>query len=318
LLGYGTYPVPATYTSKIPAIGFTVPNLEAYARVELIRDGSGEVAACLQATLSNGHSTQQKAVAWATGMFTLVALLIGLIHTGLVNSPSPAQYRWFDILYLFQTAAVTGLLHLNYPLVYSNFTQNFAWAIGILYSSKMQSTINKMRAKTGGHLTGQAYSDVQYINRKLSPYNDFININSFASQAEFGSYLSELSSGTARDVSMVGRTLGSRGMISSTIDQNMTSKLSTGLPEYSNILNIPEANAYSTVFFWFLAFIAIAIAYHVFLFIVVWIADRAAARERSVWGSRLRRMWWDMCMGNALYLVSSFIFPGFCLYPPSV
>ena len=303
LSGLGTYPIPTSYISKIPSIAYTVPNLEAYARIELIRDNSGEVAACLQATLSNGHSTRQKAVAWATGIFTLVALLIGLLHTAAVDSPSPAQYRWFDILFLFQTAAATGLLHLNYPLVYSNFTENFAWAIVMFPSAAMQSSINKMRFKTGGHLSGQADSDVQYINRKLSPYNDYIDISDFDATS-FKSYLTESSDVNPKELATSGRTLFSRAMISSTIDQNSTSDLSTGLPEYSNTIGIPYANAFTTVFFFFLAFVGIAVAFHVLLFMVTWIVDRLS-RGRTSWSVKLKQRWWAFCAGNALRLVSA-------------
>ena len=271
--------------------------------MELIRDGSGEVAACLQATLSNGHSTRHKAVAWATGMFTLVALIIGLLHTGLSSSPSPSVYRWFDILYLFQTAAATGLLHLNYPLVYSNFAENFAWSIAMLYSSKMQSSINRMRMKTGGHLSGLASHEVQYIDRKLSPFNDYISLNGFPDPPAFGSYLAEIPSGNTSAVASIPRSLSSRGMITSTIDQNGTNELDTGLPVYSETLSIPDANAFSTVFFFFLAFVAIAIAFHVLLFGVVWVWDRAGRGRKTLWVTKLRQMWWGFCAGNALRLV---------------
>lgn len=70
IVGYGTYPIPAQYTDDIPGLAYTVPNLEAYARVQLLRQETGEVAACLQATLSNGKTTKHKAVAIASGVFT--------------------------------------------------------------------------------------------------------------------------------------------------------------------------------------------------------------------------------------------------------
>jgi len=293
-LGYGTYPIPDTFITQIPAIAFTVPNLEAYARVQLIRDDTGEVAACIQTTLTNGKSTRHLGVAIATGVFTALALLIGIIHTLAVSSPSPAQYRWFDILFLFQTAAATGFLHLNYPLVYSNFADNFAWSYGLFKSSAMQNTINKMRFKTGGTLSGDAYSDVQYINRQLSPYN-FINLNSLDSVSSFKSFIVNASTPHTQ--------LQSRATIPSVVQTNATTDLSTGLPVYVESLGIPEANAFDTVFFWFLAFIAIAVAFHVLLFAIVFIVDRVQDR-RGHWASRMRRIWWDFCGGNALRLVS--------------
>jgi hypothetical protein len=281
----------------IPGIAFTVPNLEAYARIELLREGTNDVAACLQATLSNGKTTRFKAIAYATGFLTLAALLVGLFHAGAVTSPSPAQYRWFDMLYLFQTAAATGLLHLNYPLVYSSFVENFSWSLGLIHSSTMQSSINKMRAKTGGTLSGDADSDVQYINRKLSPYNLAVNFTSLNSPHEFTSLIAEQRRGSVDTSYDIVR----RARIDSTIDSSDASEVQTGLPVYVETLKIPQANAYTTVFFWMLAFVAIAIAFHVLLFLVVWACSR---RGKENWASRLRRTWWDFTAGNALRIVS--------------
>lgn len=298
-IGYGTYPVPTQYITDIPGIAYTVPNLEAYARVELLRETTGEIAACLQATLANGKTTRHTAVAYATGFFTLVALLIAVFHNMATNSPSPAQYRWFDILYLFQTAAATGLLHLNYPLVYSQFTENFSWALGLFHSSAVQSTINKMRAKTGGSLDGESYNSVQYIDRKLSPYNEgFINLNAVTeSTATFKAFLAE-------SVPNQSTGLVSRASIASTVDQNSTTSLDTGIPVYTNSLEIAEANALSTAFFFFLAFIAAAVVFHILLYLVVFILDRTGKGRRFIWATRLRQMWWGFCAGNALRLVS--------------
>ena len=301
--GFGTYPIPSKYTAKLPGIAFTVPNLEAYARITLIRDGSNEVAACLQATLSNGKSTKQIGVAIGTGVFTLLALLIGLWHTGAVNSPSPAQYRWFDILYLYQTAVATGLLHLNYPLVYSNFIQNFAWSFGLFYSATMQSTINKMRAKTGGHLESTAYGDVQYVNRKLSPFNLAVDVNTFESNADFKTYLAGIPEAD---------TFAKRETIPSVVSTNSTTELETGLPVFANSLDISSPNAFDTMFFWFLAFIGIAIAVHVLIFVFVAIFERTGSRRGDNWAVRLRRMWWGFCAGNAFRVVCV-LWPNRCL-----
>ena len=236
-------------------------------------------------------------------MFTLVALLIGLLHTAAVDSPSPSQYRWFDILFLFQTAAATGLLHLNYPLVYSNFTLNFAWAMALFRSNTMQDTINKMRVKTGGELSGQAYSDVHYIDRKLSPYNEFIDL-SIITKSDLHSYMARNSRSFSDLALPFGRPLLSRAVIASAIDQNTTSELSTGLPEYADTLGIPEANAYSTVFFLLLAFVAMAIVLHIILYILVRIIQKSSG-GRVLWATRLRQMWWGFCGGNALRLVGN-------------
>ena len=248
--------------------------------------------------MSNGKTTKHKAIGIASGIFTLVALLVGLFHSS-INSPSPAQYRWFDVLYLYQTAVATGLLHLNYPLAFSNFVQNFAWSFALFRSNSMQNSINSMRNKTGGHLDGNSYSDVQYINRKLSPYNfKSVNLNTVHTPAQLSSLFAESPKAIA------GQSLVSRAQLPSALYSNETNEINTGIPVYVNSLSIPPANAFTTIFFFFLTFIAIALVFHALLFAAVLICDRAAGERKVNWATRLRRMWWDYCMGNALRVVS--------------
>ena len=270
--------------------------------MQLLRTDNNEVAACLQATLSNGNTTKHKAVAIASGVFTLVALLVGLFHSA-VNSPSPAQYRWFDILYLYQTAVSAGLLHLNYPLAFSAFVQNFAWSFGLFNSDTMQNTINTMRSKTGGTIDPDALA-VQYVNRRYSPYNTVngADISSYLSFDKFPNLLASLPKSNTGSSSLVSRAT----VPGTVIIDNESTALVSGLPKFVNDLGFRRPNAYTTIFFFFLAFIAIAIAFHILLFIVVFVVDKAAGRNgRLGWATRLRRMWWEFCAGNALRVVST-------------
>lgn len=283
-----------------------MPNLEAYARVQLISTSTNEVAACLQATLSNGWTTQFTSVKWGTGMFTLAAGIVGLIHSIYVNSISPAIYRWFDILTLYQTAAAAGLMHLNYPLTFSNFVQNFHWSLGLFYSKPMQSTITAMRNHTGGKMPGDAYDDVQYINRRLSPYNVFsVNLtpvlNDWDTLPNFITSLKSDSASLAKRAELAQK-------IPSLIDQQGASNLTTGIPVYTNTMGITQANAYDTIFFFFLAFLAIFIGIHILLGVIVWVFSRG---RKNNWATRLANTWWDFCAANGLRACLVFFFPIF-------
>lgn len=163
----------------------------------------------------------------------------------------------------------------------------------------MQDSINSMRSKTGGTLDGEAYSAVQYINRKLSPYNfgnlNVVNLNKVTTPAKFQSLLVS--------PNPLVHSLTSRATIPSALYTNETDDISTGIPVYVNTLEIPPANAYTTIFFFFLAFIGIAIVVHILLFAVVFTVDKSSS-GRGSWATRLRRSWWDFCGGNALRIVS--------------
>lgn len=307
--GFGTYPMPDWVQDQIPAIAWTVPNLEAYARVELINEQTNESAACLQATLSNGKTTQQTAVKWASGMFTLAAGVVALVHSMLVNSVSPALYRWFDVLFLYQTAAAAGMMHLNYPLAFSNFVQNFHWSFALFHAEPMQNSINDMRNRTGANLGFGAHSDVQYINRKLSPYNvqsmvDMSNMigNAPALKTFF----------TNHAISPVVRGLQRRAPMPSLVDQNQTTDLTTGIPQYVETRSIPYANAYDTIFFFFLAFVAIVLAFHALLALPVFAFSRNSPTNAVTrWATRLRSAYWDLLCANLLRACLVFFFPVF-------
>lgn len=284
-----------------------MPNLEAYARVQLINSNTNEVAACLQATLSNGWTTQFRSVKWGTGMFTLAAGLVGLIHASFVNSISPAIYRWFDILTLYQTAAAAGLMHLNYPLAFSNFVQNFHWSLGLFYSKPMQSSITALRNKTGGKLPGDAYDEVQYINRRLSPYN-VLAVNLTGPLNDWDNLPNFISTFKADYAKVVAKRASLAQKIPSLIDQQGASNLTTGIPVYTNSMGITQANAYDTIFFFFLAFVAIFIGVHLLLAVIVFLFGR---KGKDNWAGRLRTSWWDFCASNGLRACLVFFFPIF-------
>lgn len=321
--GFGTFPLPDDLANDIPGLAWTVPNLEAFARVELISVDNGDVRACLQATISNGLDAEQTAVKWVSGIFTLIAVLVGLVHS-CINSPSPAQYRWFDIILLFQTAVALVLMPLNYPLVYRAFARNFFWSVGMVTSESWRNSINDMRYRTGGHMDGSAYSDVRYITRDLSPFNG-ININQLIDMVQQLGPLLGLGSGGSGLGGLLGRSVEdiqkrdavllqareallerddiilSARDIPELVTQNRLNGLGPGIPTYVNSLGIPVANAFTTLFFVMLIVIAIAIVLHIIIFLIAYLVERSAHRQN--WGGRLIDRYWGFCGGNALRLV---------------
>ncbi|KAL1412775.1 hypothetical protein Q8F55_000523 [Vanrija albida] len=304
--GYGTYPLPESIQEQVPGIAWSVPNLEAYARVELWNQATNETAACLQATLSNGWSTKYKGVMWGTGMFTLVAVLAMLVHSLFLNSPSPVIYRWFDILFLYQSTAASGLLHLNYPLAYSNFVQNFRWSLGLFFSESMQRSISRMRNKTGGHMDDTAYSASQYINRKLSPYNILTAVNvtdPVSTPEKFRTFITDYSADYAQKHVK-------RIQIPSTVSQNASNDLTTGIPVYVNTAGIPQANAYDTIFFFFLAVLGMVLVVHALLgLFTLFLKCGTSNRKGRSWSDRFQRSWFDQLMANLLRLALAFALP---------
>lgn len=243
----------------VPGIAYKVPDLEAFAQLTLTEVGTGKVKACVQSTLANGWSTYQPPVSYSTGALTIVALLSSLYHST-VSPESIAPFRLLDLIGLFQTIAVSGLLDLNYPLVYRSFTLNFAWALGLFSASansRIQNSIDNMRHKTGGRMPdANGGSAVDLVNRRLSPYNivlatkvsaaDFDLVNPYDPSSQYTS-LSFLSKAESHDADPAVHT----------VTQNSANVLDAGIPLYVNSIGIATANAFMSAFITMLILLAI-------------------------------------------------------------
>ena len=231
-------------SSYVPAIAYKVPDLEAFVQLTLVEVGTGNVKACVQATLSNGWTTHEPGVEWATGAVAFLAFVSALWQSRMTDSIAP--YRLLDTIYLFQAIAASGLLNLNYPIVFRSFTFNFRWTLGFFLAPGFQTAINDMRNRTGGHLGDATGNALALTNRKSSPYNALtdlatVRITSFADGAIFS--LSEDIPGLAH--------LNNTAVLAATDVQTVTptNTIKQGIPIWLTTVGIPEENAFMNVFF---------------------------------------------------------------------
>ncbi|KAH9484998.1 TRP-like ion channel pkd2 [Psilocybe cubensis] len=261
-----TLPSSLEVLQKIPGIAYKIPDLEGFAQLTLTEPKTGNVRACVQATLSNGRSAHQPAVEWTTGGVTLAALSVALWQT-IVSPQSIIPFRLLELMYLFQTISSSAFLSLNYPSVYRAYALNFAWAMGLLTSgpnSGFQNSINNMRRLTGGNLADEIEgSAVGFVNRKLSPYNQPLSsreiINAYSNlSSNFTVDLSSLSSSEHRSNAFETIVNG----VVQTVTSATSNVLQAGIPIYVNTKHIATANAFMTVFL--VSLIMFVIAFGVF------------------------------------------------------
>ena len=231
-------------SSYVPGIAYKVPDLEAFVQLTLVEIGTGDVKACVQATLSNGWTTHEPGVEWATGAVAILAFVSAFWQSRQPDSIAP--YRFLDIIYLFQAIAASGLLNLNYPIVYRSFTFNFRWALGFFGAPSFQTAINDMRNRTGGHLDDATGNALALTNRKASPYNALtdlpsVRITSFAEGAIFS---------RLEDVPGLAH-LNNTTVLAATDVQTVTSTntIKQGIPIWLTTVDIPVENAFMNVFF---------------------------------------------------------------------
>lgn len=154
----GDIAVPDEYASQIPSIAFNIPDLDGQAKLTLTSNGKD--VACVESSLSNGHSASVKGVAWASAGIAAGALalsgLSALGSAGSTGAPSSSPSAG-DVMGWFGSMATNGMLSVKYPSVYKSFTKNFAWSTGLIPWSSMQNSIDDFRKATGGNLTQNSY-----------------------------------------------------------------------------------------------------------------------------------------------------------------
>ncbi|KIJ39452.1 hypothetical protein M422DRAFT_32703 [Sphaerobolus stellatus SS14] len=257
--GAASIPLPNSIdvSSKLPGIAYKIPDLEAFAQITLTDLTTNEVAACIQATLSNGWSSRQSSVSYVTGAIGVFAGLSALVHTLLPSTPlAPASYynlpslapaRFVDYVLLIQQIAITGFLHLNLPLVYRAFTVNFSWSVYLLTSTQaFQNAIDRLRHRTGGSLADGAESPIAFVDRGLSPYNSQGN-GPTNLLAQFNkAFLASHNMLAGRDATT---DSSANAGPPATVTSNDEDILPAGIPLYVNSLHIGTANAFMSVFF---------------------------------------------------------------------
>ncbi|KAK7035296.1 hypothetical protein VNI00_012063 [Paramarasmius palmivorus] len=265
--GHASLTIPDEFSDRIPSIAYKIPDLEAFAQLMLTERDTGDVKACVQATLANGWSTRQPAVEWTTGGITIATFLVALWQSRSPNSIIP--FRLLDMISLYQTIATSAFLNINYPSLYRSFTLNFSWSMSLFTtrSAAVQNAINDMRARTGGGLANSTTeSAVGLVNRKLSPFNDLIaalpvqdSVTEIAS-----SYYSRIYNAASNFTEPSDKIAGLRLFAADadavqTVTEDSSNVLQAGVPIYVNSLHIATANAFMTVFICALVLIAIAL-----------------------------------------------------------
>ncbi|KAF5386059.1 hypothetical protein D9615_002462 [Tricholomella constricta] len=303
---------------KIPDIAFNIPDLEGVAQLVLTEVGTGNVKACVQATLSNGWSTHQTSVEWITGGIALATLLVSMWQS--LSAEAILPFRLIDLLFLYQTIASTSFLSLNYPSTYRAFTLNFAWAMALFStspSSSLQPSIDRMRHLTGGNLANATSSSaVSLVNRKLSPYN-FLATNTEVSLPFSPRAADTLDFTVLTRLAFTNNTTlrsglalhsATQGGAVQTVTASSSNVLQAGIPIYVNSLHIATANAFMTVFLCSLILIACVLGVFLFGLALVFILG-VFRRQEEDRKARLKSAYLSFIRAWGIRLALSLVLP---------
>jgi hypothetical protein len=144
--------VPDDAAKQVPGIAYSVPDLDGVVRVYVINKDNGETVACMEADLSNTKSVYQPAVGWATAIIAGLGLLASGITSGLghTNTAAHVAANAVSLFGFFQAQAIIGMTSVTMPPIVQSWTQNFAWSMGIIRVSFLQSIATWYQRATGG------------------------------------------------------------------------------------------------------------------------------------------------------------------------
>ncbi|TGO46307.1 hypothetical protein BCON_0332g00070 [Botryotinia convoluta] len=232
----GTQAIPDQYASMIPAIAFSVPDISAIATIELKDLDTAEEAACVQADVTNGKTTAVAAVSYVAAAVAGAAAVVGGVSAlgaaasgaggGAATSPS-----FMECMTWFQGMAMNGMMSVNYPPVYRQFTKNFGFSTGLIPWTAMQQSIDSFRAATGGNLTTDS---VTYLKNATLVFSD--------GSTDTPSKRSLL---YLRDV--VTSVNGTDDASDTTTTTAIIEEKVAGIKAYVEELSVPQANTFMTV-----------------------------------------------------------------------
>ena len=144
--------VPDDAAKQVPGIAYSVPDLDGVVRVYVINRDNGETVACMEADLSNTKSVYQPAVGWATAIIAGLGLVASGITSGLghTNTAAHVAANAVSLFGFFQAQAIIGMTSVTMPPIVQSWTQNFAWSMGIIRVSFLQSIATWYQRATGG------------------------------------------------------------------------------------------------------------------------------------------------------------------------
>ncbi|EXJ54477.1 hypothetical protein A1O7_09817 [Cladophialophora yegresii CBS 114405] len=253
----GSQVIPSSYTSLIPSIAYSLPDLDGNAQL-VLKNKEGSEVACVQSGVSNGKTTDVPAVSYVAAAIAAGALAVSLVgaaasgaHPGTTSS-SPG---FFDVMFWFQGMVMNGMHSVNYPGVYSSFAKNFAFSTGLVSWGGLQTSIDSFRSHTGGNLTNNSYD---YLKNATLVYPD-------------GSTATTSSGIAKRALLLVARQVTTS--VNGTSDESSSSDsqeshLVQGIQGYVEQLTIPQANTFMTVLLIF-AIVLAAIVVGILLFKVI-------------------------------------------------
>jgi hypothetical protein len=296
------YAVPEKYTRGIATIAYKIPDLEGLITIQLYNADTGENLGCFRTEISNGNSTQTDSVKYVTMGIIAAALAAAAASsagggggaggagsggggagggTGAAAgahgaAPAAAQGPaggfhapgFVELFNSVQGIATAGMMSVNYPSVYSSFSQNVGWSVGIISWDGLQHQIDEFRNSTGGNLKKSSLTQLKQATlirqnqTNGAMYGGSLMNNETITERMVQLFTREDTNGTDTNGTAtfsMGMGGGGHTPTSNGEPQKTGVSLVQGLKAYVEELSIPSTNTFMTVLVWFCIIMAAAI-----------------------------------------------------------
>lgn len=313
----GTQTIPEEYTSQIPSVAFSIPDLDGLVKLQVKSADGGEDIACVQSTVNNGKTVNLPAVGYAAAGVAAAALAVSAVGAlaaagggAGASTPSPT---FGEVIGWFQGMALNGMLSVQYPKVYQSFATNFAFSTGLVPWGQMQTAIDNFRAKTGGNVTNNNYD---YLKNNVTLVYNADSSNSSVSKRALEMVLLWARDGTTTSVNGTSTDLNGGSTTESSADStdNKDQHFVQGIQAYVEQLSIPSSNTFMTVLLvWAIAVAAIIVL--ILLFKAILEAWGQCGKLSPYFESWRKRYWWRMAKAiTNLVLLLYGVWTLYCVY----
>ncbi|SMN21535.1 similar to Saccharomyces cerevisiae YGL139W FLC3 Putative FAD transporter, similar to Flc1p and Flc2p [Maudiozyma saulgeensis] len=141
------------YVNEIPNIAYSVPDIDAYVRVNVYDRNLTSHLACIEIFFSNGKTVSQTGVKWASAVIAGIGLLLSAVLSAFGNSTAASHIsaNTMSLFLYFQSVAVIGMQHVHsVPPIAAAWCENMAWSMGLIYIHFMQKIFRWYVEATGG------------------------------------------------------------------------------------------------------------------------------------------------------------------------
>ncbi|KAI9680282.1 MAG: hypothetical protein M1822_007281 [Bathelium mastoideum] len=288
----GNQTIPSEFASQIPAIAFSVPDLDGVGKIEL-KSSDGQDLACVQSSLGNGKTMQTVAVpiiaAGIAGAALVVSALSALASGGQPGTSTPSP-TFGEVMGWFQSMAMNGMLSVQYPSVYQSFSTNFGFSTGLIPWASMQTSIDNFRKATGGNLTDDNYQFL--VNNVTLVQTDGQSNNITKRSVDFlEKTVLYIRDGISTNVNGSSENVGGGSDNATSTANSKEVQIVHGIQGYVEELSIPQANTFMTVLLIFAIVIA-AITVGILLFKVILEAWALFGSFPKKLQSFRKRYWW--------------------------